>query len=137
MVMIDWKEIYATGIISMDNEHKGLIQTINRLYEAVRDKRGEEEIGEVLSILEKYTVEHFQHEEKLMQDYQYPGLVEHQKIHQELIEEIQAFKQKATSGTEVLARELLKFLRVWLMEHILKADKEYGPFLESRGGRFV
>ncbi|MEA3543645.1 MAG: bacteriohemerythrin [Thermodesulfobacteriota bacterium] len=137
MAVIGWKEIYETGIVALDNEHRGLIQEINRLYEAVRDKRGEEVLGGILTVLEKYTVDHFQHEEKLMAEYHFSGLAEHQKIHQELIDEIQLFKQRATSGTEELARELLTFLRVWVLEHILKVDKQYGAFLESRGGRFI
>ncbi|MEA3362841.1 MAG: bacteriohemerythrin [Thermodesulfobacteriota bacterium] len=137
MAVISWKEIYETGIVTLDNEHRGLIQEINRLYEAVRDKRGEEILGEVLTALVAYTVDHFQHEEKLMAEYHYPGLEEHQKIHQELIATVEELKQRATSGTEELATELLTFLRTWVLEHILKVDKEYGAFLESRGGRFI
>ncbi len=137
MAVIGWKSIYETGIVALDNEHRSLIQEINRLYEAVRDKQGEAILVDILTMLEKYTVDHFQHEEKLMEEYHYPRLVEHQKIHQELIDEIQEFKKKNTSGAEDLARELLAFLRVWVLEHILKIDKEYGAFLESRGGRFI
>lgn len=137
MAVIGWKSIYETGIVALDNEHRGLIQEINRLYEAVRDKRGEAVLVDILTMLEKYTVDHFQHEEKLMEEYHYAGLAEHKKIHQELIDEIQEFKKKNTSGTEDLAKELLTFLRGWVLEHILKVDKEYGAFLESRGGRFI
>ena len=137
MAVIDWKAIYETGIVALDNEHRELIQEINRLYEAVRDKRGEAVLADILIMLEKYTVDHFQHEERLMKEYHFPGLAEHQKIHQELVAEIEGFKKRATSGAEELARELFTFLRAWLLEHILKVDKEYGAFLESRGGRFI
>lgn len=137
MAVIGWKEVYETGIVALDNEHRVLIREINRLYEAVRDKHGDEVLKDILVVLEKYTVDHFQHEEKLMAEYHYPGLKEHQRIHQELITEIQWFKQRAASGTEELARELLTFLREWVLDHIVKVDKEYGSYLESRGGRFI
>lgn len=137
MAVIDWKEVYETGIVALDNEHRGLVGEINRLYEAVRDKRGEELLGDILSMLEAYTVDHFQHEEKLMKEYHYPGLEEHQRVHQELIAAVQEMQQRAASGTEELARELLKFLRGWVLEHIVEVDKKYGSFLESRGGRFI
>ena len=88
-------------------------------------------------MLESYTVDHFQHEEKLMAEYQFPGLEEHQRVHQELIDAVQEIKARAASGTEELAQELLKFLRVWVLEHIIEVDKKYGSFLESRGGRFI
>lgn len=137
MAVIAWKSIYETGIVALDNEHRGLVQEINRLYEAVRDKRGETVLADILAMLEKYTVDHFQHEEALMAEYHFSGLAEHQKIHRELIDEIQEFKKRATTGTEELARELLTFLRTWLLDHILQIDKGYGAFLESRGGRFI
>ncbi|MCW9049160.1 MAG: bacteriohemerythrin [Deltaproteobacteria bacterium] len=137
MAVIAWKKIYETGIVALDNEHRALVAEVNRLYEAIRDKRGEEVLGDILTMLESYTVEHFQHEEKLMAEYQFPELEEHQRIHQELIDAVQELKQRVTSGREELAREFLKFLRVWVLEHILNVDKKYGAFLESRGGRFI
>jgi len=137
MAVIAWKEIYETGIVTLDNEHRALVAEINRLYEAIRDKRGDEVLGDILTMLESYTVDHFQHEEKLMAEYHYPELEEHQRIHQELIAAVQEIKVRAASGTEEIVRELLKFLRVWLLEHIVEVDKKYGSFLEARGGRFI
>jgi len=137
MAVIAWKEIYATGIVVLDNEHRGLIEQIDLLYEAVRDKRGDEVIVDILATLEKYTVDHFQHEEELMAEYHFPGLEQHKVIHATLVAEIQKFKQKNSDVVDELAKELLSFLRSWLMEHIMKVDKEYGAFLESRGGRFI
>ena len=137
MAVIAWKTIYETGIVAFDNEHKALVAEINKLYEAIRDKRGEEVLGEILVMLEAYTVEHFQHEEKLMAEYQFPGLEEHQRVHKELIDAVQDLKKRVTSGTEELAQELLKFLKVWVLEHIVNVDKKYAAFLESRGGRFI
>jgi hemerythrin len=137
MAVIAWKEIYATNIVALDNEHRLLIDEINRLYEAIRDKRSDEVLGGILGMLEKYTVDHFAHEEKLMDKYGYSGLDEHKKAHQDLIQAIEELKEKAGSGTEDLARQLLKFLRYWVLEHIVEVDKKYGSFLETRAGRFI
>lgn len=137
MAVIDWKAVYETGIIALDNEHKGLVREINRLYEAVRDKRGDKITAEILSMLETYTNDHFQHEERLMSDYHYPGLDEHKRKHKELIDTVREMKLRTTINSQGLAVELLHFLREWLMEHILTVDKEYRVFLESRGGRFI
>ena len=137
MAIISWKAVYETGVVSLDNEHRELIEEINRLYEAVRDKRGTEVLGDILQMLEKYTVDHFKHEEKMMADYGYAGLEEHQKVHQDLIQAVDELKAKVSFGTEDLARQLLKFLRYWLLEHIVEVDKKYGKFLVARGGRFI
>jgi len=137
MAIIAWKTVYETNIVAMDREHKLLITEINRLYEAVRDKRGQEVLGEVLIMLEKYTVDHFAHEEKLMTEYGYAGLEEHKKEHRDLIQAVQELKEKSSSDTEDLARQLLKFLRYWVLEHIVEVDKKYGKYLEARAGRFI
>jgi hemerythrin len=137
MAVIAWKAVYETGIVALDKEHQGLIAEINRLYEALRDKRGEKVLGEILNMLENYTVHHFQHEEKLMAEYNFPGLAEQQEKHRELIQAVQDIKERASSGGEEPAKELFKFLRIWLLEHIVEVDKQYGSFLESRGGRFI
>jgi hemerythrin len=138
MAVIDWKEIYATNIVALDNEHRKLIFEINRLYEAIRDKRSDAVLGDILAMLVQYTVEHFAHEEKLMEKYGYSGLEEHKQVHQDLIQAVGELKEKAGSaGTEELARQLLKFLRYWVLEHIVEVDKKYGSFLEARGGRFI
>lgn len=70
-VLARW-EPYETGIVALDNEHRRLVEGVNQLYEAVRDKRGEEVLGEILTMLETYTIDHFQHEEKLMAEYHFP-----------------------------------------------------------------
>ena len=137
MAIIEWKSIYETGIVALDNEHRGLLDGINRLYEAVREKRGTEVTADIITMLEKYTHDHFKHEEKLMTEYQFPDIEEHKKIHKELFESVQNIKTQTDTDPEELAKELLQFLRKWLMDHIVRVDKGYGEFLESRGGRFI
>lgn len=137
MAVIAWKSVYETGIVALDNEHRKLIEQVNLLYEAVRDKKCTEVIGDILIMLEDYTENHFQHEEKLMEEYGYPGLAEHRKVHQELRDAVQQLKAREPLATQELARELLQFLRVWVLEHIVDVDKRYGAYLESRGGRFI
>ncbi len=137
MPIIAWKDVYKTGIVALDNEHRCLIEEINRLYEAVRDKCGAEVLTDIFAMLDKYTVDHFQREERLMKEYNFPGLEEHQQRHQELAAAVQKLKDQNTDDLNQLARELLKLLRVWLMEHIVEEDQKYGSYLESRAGRFV
>ncbi len=137
MAVIAWKAIYETSIVTLDNEHRELIVEINRLYEAIRDKREAEVLEGILTMLEKYTVDHFEHEEQLMSQYGYPDLEEHKKVHRDLIQTVEELKEKASSGTEDLAQQLLKFLRYWLLEHIVEVDKKYGEHLVARGGRFI
>lgn len=137
MPVINWKAVYETGIVALDNEHRQLIAQINRLYEALRDKRSGEVLNDILAMLENYTVDHFTHEEKLMAAYGFPGLEEHRQHHGELIEAVAQLKKSADDDTGSLAASLLKLLRNWVLDHIVEVDKKYGAYLESRAGRFI
>lgn len=137
MAVIDWRKAYETGIVALDDEHKALIVTINKLFEAVRDKQGKDVITDILAMLTTYTQDHFEHEEKLMAEYAFPGLEEHKAIHQQLRDDVKRLTEESSSSSEELAVSLLKFLRVWVLEHIVNVDKQYGFYLVSRGGRFI
>lgn len=137
MAIINWKTVYETGIVALDNEHRQLIEQINRLYEALRDKRSNEVLNDILAMLEKYTVDHFSHEEKLMAAYGFSGLEEHQRHHGELIVAIEELKKNENADAGKLSAALMKLLRNWVLDHIVEVDKKYGAFLESRAGRFV
>ena len=137
MPIIAWKDCYATQIVSLDKEHQGLVEQINRLYTAIREHKEREVLLSIFDALVAYTRQHFSHEEQLLADYNYPELAEHQAIHQQLTEQVLDFRKKLTTGGEVAATEVMAFLRSWLLEHIVKEDVPYGPFLESRGGRFL
>ncbi len=137
MATIAWKAVYETGIVALDKEHQELVKQIDNLFVAVRDKRGEEVLSDILAMLEDYTENHFKHEEQLLAEHGYPELTEHLALHQALRDEVAAMKVRFSENPEGLAREFLKFLRQWLLEHIVNVDKKYGPFLDSRAGRFI
>lgn len=137
MAIITWKKAYETGIVSLDNEHKKLIEQTDRLFESIRNKKSDEILEETLNMLYTYTLDHFEHEEKILTEYRYPDLEQHKVIHQKLREDLHVLREKASSGTAQVATELLNFLRSWLLGHIADVDKKYGSFLESRAGRFI
>lgn len=134
---ITWKGVYETNIVALDKEHQRLVEQINRLHQAIRDKRSEDVMLSIFDALVEYTSQHFVHEERLLEEYGYPQLSEQQAEHQLLAQQVLDYRQHLTGGTAVSATEVMGFLRNWLLDHIVKHDKHYGPYLESRAGRFV
>ncbi len=137
MVGIEWKASYETRIESLDNEHRGLVDQINRLFQAILNKEVEEQLLPIFDELVTYTKQHFQHEEALLAEYNYPELESQQVEHKQLTQQVLDYRQKLEGGTAVSAQEVMGFLRKWLLEHIVKHDMKYGSYLESRGGRFI
>ena len=132
MAVIAWKKCYEVGIGTFDDEHHVLVNVINELYEALREKRGDEALKDLLVVLVEYTEKHFTHEEQHMDKNDYPEAAEHKEKHVFLKNQIIDYQQKISAGEVGLSIEIMGFLRVWLLEHIVETDKKFGAFLQSK-----
>jgi len=132
MTVIKWRESYETGVEEMDNEHKTLIDIINQLYQMQREKKSYEELKGIYNRLLQYTENHFQHEEKLLEESGYAQYKEQCQSHVDFIEKLKDLKEDLLSAKESSAPVVYKFLREWWLNHIVGMDKEYGPHLLNR-----
>lgn len=134
MALIIWKEAYSVNIAEIDNQHKKLIELINNLHDAMITGKAKEEMSKILSGLVDYTLYHFATEEKIFDQYDFPGSKAHKKQHSDLIEQVAALQKKHEDGERVLTIDVMNFLRDWLNDHIMGSDKKgYGPYLNSKG----
>jgi methyl-accepting chemotaxis protein/hemerythrin len=81
----------------------------------------------------EYTVQHFAYEEQLFATHDYPLARAHIEEHQRLVAQVGEFKQKFDSGQANINMPLMKFLKDWLIKHILGSDKAYSNHLVERG----
>ncbi len=133
MAYIDWNENLSVGLNSFDEQHKKLVSIVNRLYDAMKEGKGRDVLGEVFSELIEYTKFHFKSEEEVMLKYDFPGYKEHLDEHNKLTKEVMELKEKYDKGNIFITVEVLSFLKEWLSHHILEVDKKYGPFLREKG----
>lgn len=133
MAIIKWRDSYNTGIEKVDQEHKKIVDLIEQMHCVIRDKGGLEDVTKVLDAVVEYTQNHFVSEEELMQELEYDGYVEHKAEHEKLIEDVGIFKEKITSSPEGV-QEFYRFLREWLVDHIMDSDKKFGEFVTAKQG---
>ncbi len=136
MIGITWKDCYATHVSCFDDEHKQLVALIDKYFMEVREKRGEQIIEEMLGKLLEYAGSHFAHEEKLMQEHAYPRYHAHCQEHLKMVATVKGFQAMLAAGGKDAGDVLLtfrKFLRDWLLNHIVEEDQKYGPFLNEKG----
>lgn len=129
MELFSWKPEFSVSNPTIDSQHKGLIDNINKLFEAMRTGKAENEINGILKSLQKYTITHFRHEESLMKQKEYPELTVHQAEHVRFTEQINSLIAEVESGKKTVSIELLKFLKEWLLNHILKVDMRYSSHI--------
>lgn len=133
MDIIKWRESYETGVGPMDTQHKKLIDLINILYRAIRNKESSDSISEVLEEMNSYAEIHLQEEESLLKEAGFPELAAHIASHQTYRERVKTLIAESRTGNEEVLKQTYKFLREWWMGHIVVDDKEYGEFFASKG----
>jgi hemerythrin-like metal-binding protein len=135
MALMTWSDNLSTGVKAMDEQHKGLVNTLNELHAAMLSGKDKTVAGPLLDRLVKYTHDHFAAEEVLMTRTKYPKLPAHVAKHRDLTGQVETFVGRYQRGELSLNVDLLMFLRDWLTTHILKEDREYGPWLNQNGIR--
>lgn len=139
---IVWRDAMSVGNDTIDDDHRGLIDLINRVEAALQTESEQKVLTEVLDQLVRYTHEHFEREERLMRTVRYGGYVLHRQAHRELIvrlgrirAEIEASKA-ADAGAE-RSGAVVALLRSWLVDHIFAEDLRYRPSLAGYARDYV
>lgn len=131
MPLITWtKEAYGTDVAVCDDQHIKLFDLLNALHDSVPGGDNAT-IGKNLDALIAYVVEHFQSEEKLMQEKGYDGYEAHKALHDKLIDTCADLQKKFHAGEAEINAETTAFVKDWLDNHIPKIDRAYAPALNG------
>ena len=128
---LNWDITLATGIGSIDNQHKELFSRINLLLAAMKEGKGKEEVFKTLDFLEGYVIKHFNEEEEIQKINSYPKYDIQHKQHEEFKGELKdlrkVFEDNGSSGSFVIS--LQQKMSNWWKSHIKDLDKDLGKFL--------
>ncbi|MBF0271633.1 MAG: bacteriohemerythrin [Magnetococcales bacterium] len=131
--LVTWNSSLYLGIAQLDEDHRVLVEMINRIYHAIKTGQGQAQVNTILDGLIDYTATHFKREEVLFTQHDYPDRAEHLQKHAKLVNEVLQFRTQLQQGEEIVGLEILHFLRDWLINHIKGTDLRYAPYLRSRG----
>jgi hemerythrin-like metal-binding protein len=127
MSLITWNDYFVTGIDIIDEQHRWLIDLINRAATVLvlPYATTHEAADELLNSLTEYAVFHFQTEEQLMAEY---GIdtrhsSHHQHSHGEFAARVGEMREHYENTGDISGGELLTFLANWLVFHILSDDQ--------------
>ena len=131
MKMFEWNNSYSVDIESIDKEHIGLFNLINKLYEAMSEGKGSEILNDIVEQLTKYAKVHFKREEFLFKSTNYPDMAAHINQHEVFIAKVKEFQKGVDQKKINVSVEVISFLGDWLINHIKLSDKKYGPHLKK------
>ncbi|MDP2794697.1 MAG: bacteriohemerythrin [Sulfurisoma sp.] len=119
---VAWGDSLRIGIDVIDAHHRFLVDLVNDLHDVVISKRGAREVGRVLKALETYAKVHFRAEERMMAHYGFGGLERQQHQHHHFEKSLRQFHRELHANPLTAPRDMLTFLRDWLVQHIRHED---------------
>ena len=130
--LFPWSDSYRVGIRLIDIDHRNLFEIINTLHAGIVRGLSGKALNIALAGLIRYVDEHFEREENLMREYQYPDFERHRDAHREMIRAVYAIRKIQTSDpASIDLGRLMEFLGDWLKQHVLSADRDYVPYLRG------
>lgn len=121
-----WDKNFETGIELIDQQHKVLVNILNKLAAHLANLSGSIVLNEIFDELVAYTDYHFKTEEGIWSSY-FAGdewYTMHEATHGTFIEEILALKNNDDQKhLDDVVHDIVTFLSKWLAYHILDTDK--------------
>lgn len=127
---VTWKSEYKIGNALIDSEHQELFNIANEAFKKGPDCEKKDKIKATIYKLYEYMEKHFLDEEMYMKSINYNYQEEHKKIHKSILEGLNTFmKQSSQMDIETLESQLLTFIEVGLVQHIVAEDTKITRWL--------
>lgn len=127
-----WSRHFETGLEDIDDQHRVLVNILNRLAWHFASGSPETDTAHLLDELLGYASYHFRYEEEVWSRTlgQSEMCRNHHDAHQLFFDRIQLLRQSEAPEEEVLA-ELFDYLTRWLAFHILESDRRMALTLKA------
>jgi len=129
-----WRDDLATGILSVDEQHKEIFKRMNAFLDEIETGNGGKAALEVLEYLSWYVVKHFRDEELLMLSEHYDDLRKHKNEHLQFKKDILTLEKKINNHdiTVNLIVQIRQQVCDWIEKHIFEEDKKIAIFIKNK-----
>lgn len=126
-----WNDRLKIGVAEIDHQHKEFVEKMEQFQQACRQGKGQQELTSMVKEIEFYVGYHFQAEEKLQKQFNYPKYKHHKQIHEMYANQVKKLKEHfVENGTNIsITLKFQSYLADLLIKHINGEDKEFGKFL--------
>ena len=123
-------------VLQINRQHRELINRLNRLNDAVKNRESREDIYRIIDDVIAFTRLHFATEEQLMLQSVYPEIESHRGLHMQLIQDALHLKGKLDYVGDEMFTEWFNhwpFSRV--LAHIQYADRQVEDYISQSGAK--
>jgi len=130
---IKWNDSYKLGDERVDGQHKQLFELLSKLVASCEDGSELIKIQDALDFLVNYAVQHFNDEELLQLECDYPDYERHRALHEAFkVTVTDLVKRFVLSGSSMeLSSDLNKIVVRWLISHIQGEDKKISAYIKQ------
>jgi hemerythrin len=132
MEKIIWNNSYSVGNEKIDYQHKQIIKMINTLLDDyIHLDASSDQLHDLLNSMTTYFRNHFNEEEKFLEEIGYPEIEKHKKLHFHYIDKTVDFNFDVMAKKDNISNDMMKFLIHWWENHILIEDMKFKEFLSN------
>lgn len=111
-------EQHRLGIEEMDSTHVAFIEQLNAMENSPKN-----DLSRQFNALLEHTIDHFDHEELLMERCGFPQIREHMAEHRKILAEMNRYAAQLEEGKTMFARSYIKLrLPDWFGQHLATMD---------------
>ena len=131
--LVKWSSTFSVGVKQIDDQHKGLLDLVNDMFNHVTgDEAAEKEyFTQVIKRAVQYVKVHFNTEEQIMLHTNFRGYAEHKKAHDAFVLTVVENIKNFEAGKRLVLSEFTKFLKEWILTHIAIMDKQYFGYFKE------
>jgi len=133
--LIEWREEFRLGLPEVDEEHRGLIDAINRLHRELVVGAAIVRVTGAIGDIHAAIASHFALEEKEMAALRYDGYLAHKTDHERLLDEILDILDEVVATDRYDPAALSARLSAWFVEHFRTHDAQLHHWLVGRQGQ--
>ena len=130
-MLLEWSEHLSIDHAEIDQEHRYMISLIDRLYNLPDNGKPLDEMEHLFCDLVDFMAIHFEHEEHLMTEIDYPKLASHAKEHDGLIGTYASFFYERGSRDRIARQGALTDLSILIIDHIKAFDRPLALFCKA------
>lgn len=126
----DWDPSFSVGHVLLDRYHQKLIELSSKALAHIENETPcRETLRRLLDEFLVYVDAHFQVEEAILRDHDFPHFADHRTVHDQYFEDLKQLlsNMNAAPIDEV---SLCQRLATWCRQHILESDMAYSQYLQ-------
>lgn len=129
---LSFVDVFKVGVKEIDDQHNQLLVIVNELNSAALFEMTPQEFKEKADAVVDFALHHFRTEEGYMlQLGPDPDSEIHKGMHENLLNQLESIRGMRLPNEAAV--KLVEFMRLWLVEHILRNDVLLGRKLNAIG----